>query len=92
MPKYRVKSGALNHVVETPYPAMPREIAAMAFLAQPRANKLGHLTEISGGQYKGDDTIYVSTAKVLEDMGMMEPSTASVSGAELAERPTRRES
>lgn len=74
MPKYRVKSGALNHVVETTYPAMPREIAVMAFLAQPRANNLGHLTEISGGQYKGNDTIYVSTAKVLEDMGMMEPS------------------
>ena len=76
MPKYRVQSGALNHVIETPYPATPQAIAVMAFLAEPRANNLGQLTEIRGGEYKGDNTIYVSTAKVLEDMGMMEPSNA----------------
>ena len=74
MPKYRVQSGTLNQVVETPYPAQPQAIAVMAFLAEPRANNLGQLTEIRGGQYKGDDTIYVSTSKVLEDMGMMKPS------------------
>lgn len=80
MPKYRVQSGALNHVVETPYPAKPHAIAVMAFIAEPRANNLGELTEIRGGEYKGDNTIYVSTAKVLEDMGMMEPANAEVRG------------
>ncbi len=82
MPKYRVQSGALNRVVETPYPATPQEIAVMAFLAEPRANNLGQLTEIHGGEYNGDNTIYVLTAKVLEDMGMLEPSNAELTGAD----------
>ncbi len=74
MPKYRVQSGSLNQVVETPYPAKPHAIATMAFLVQPRANNLGQLTEIRGGEYEGENTIYVMTEKVLADMGMMEPS------------------
>ena len=74
MPKYRVQSGELNHVVETPYPAQPQAIAVMAFLAEPRANNLGQLTEIRGGEYTGDNTTYVLTERVLSDMGMMEPS------------------
>jgi len=80
MPKYRVQSGALNHVVETPYPAQPQAIAVMAFLAKPRANNLGQLTEIRGGEYTGDNITYVLTEKVLSDMGMMEPSNVEFSG------------
>lgn len=76
MPKYRVKSGALNHVVETAFDAKPQMIAAMAFIAEPRANNLGRITSITGGEFTGDNEMYVWTENVLADMGMMEPSNA----------------
>lgn len=78
MPKYRVKSGALSHVVETAFNAQPQMIAAMAFMAEPRANNLGQLTSINGGKFTGDNEMYVWTEKVLADMGLMEPSNAEV--------------
>ena len=82
MPKYRVKSGSLNHVVETVFDAQPEMIAAMAFMAEPRANNLGQFTSINGGKFTGDNEMYMWTENVLADMGLMEPSNAKVSEGE----------
>ena len=81
MPKYRVKSGAMNHVVETAFDAQPKMIAAMAFMAEPRANNLGKITSRNGGKFTGDNEMYVWTEHVLGDMGMMQPSNAKVNGS-----------
>lgn len=71
MPEYRVESGALDTVIETPFPAKPQAIATMAFCAHPTVEPLGLLTKISGGEFEGQQAIYVGTASVLADMGKM---------------------
>ena len=81
MPKYTVRSGSLNQVVDTAHPAKPNAIAVMAIMLSTCAtHDLGTLMEISGGLYKGGDTVYVSTIKVLEDMGVIQAGSMISAG------------
>lgn len=71
MPKYKIRSGEFRTTVETAYHAEPQALAIMA-LSKAFGMSLGILTEINGGQFKGLDVVYVSTEKVLRDMGAFE--------------------
>lgn len=75
MPKYRVQSGDMDEVVETPYDAEPTILFVMAMTkAKKNPKSLGALAEITGGEYKSGNEIYVSCTKMLQGMGMMTPN------------------
>lgn len=81
MPKYRVQSGDLDEVVDTPYDAEPTILFVMAMAnAKKTPKSLGVLAEITGGEYKRGSEIYVSCEKMLRGMGKMTPNE-QVSGA-----------
>lgn len=75
MPKYRVQSGDLDEVVETPHDAEPTILFVMAMTnAKKKPKSLGVLAEITGGEYKRGSEIYVSCQKMLQCMGQMTPN------------------
>lgn len=71
MPKYKIQSGEFKTTIKTAYNAEPRALAIMA-LSKAFGVPLGTLTEVKGGQFKGDDVVYMSTERVLRDMGAFE--------------------
>ena len=68
---YHVKSGSLDCVVEAPDNTSAMDIAVQA-IKQEMPESMGLLTEVSGGQYCGDDVTYTLTTTVLERAGLLD--------------------
>ena len=72
MPTYRIRSGDLHHKIKTEHPADAFALCIMA-LAQggKPGSRLGKIVEVKGGEYRGDQVMYIGTQSLMEDMGML---------------------
>ena len=68
MPTYRIRCGDMDTKIKTPHRA---HAVALALLAVDKAppKRPTALIEVSGGQFKGDDTMYVAFAMVARKLG-----------------------
>jgi len=55
---------------ETKYRARADVLAALA-IDRCAPEKLGQIIEVSGGQFRGDQTVYLSPEMILRSMGQM---------------------
>ena len=74
MPTYTIKSGDMSAEIETKYEAQAKELCIMAFEREKPKN-LGLLISVTGGQFVGDKETYVSSVRILEQLGMMTPNS-----------------
>ena len=71
---YRVVSGDMDIEIKTPCKAEAEALAMRALLAAHGSGtqRLSRLTQVSGGQYRGKQAVYLSTEKLLQSMGLMQ--------------------
>lgn len=77
MPVYRFLSGDFKGSRETPCDA-EAEALALLFFAEHfgKPGGWGQIVEVSGGQYAGSNSVYVSTRRTAERMGVYMPTGA----------------
>lgn len=68
MPKYRIRSGDMDHKIETPFNADAQALALIAISNVLPANP-GTLVEVTGGQFKGDDKTYLLFSDLAQKLG-----------------------
>lgn len=70
MPTYRIRCGDMEAKIKTPFQADAIALALIAVSGALPGNP-GLLIEVSGGQYKGDNTSYVTFAAIARKLGRM---------------------
>lgn len=73
MPRYTVSTGGITAHIETPYPADPEALALIALQANIGRCDLGEICSVVGGEYVGDDEMYMATAPLVRALGRMAP-------------------
>jgi hypothetical protein len=69
VPKYKIRSGELDVTIEGGETATAKALAIMA-VAKSEPKVMGEILGVSGGKFTGDEEVYFSTERLLEEMGI----------------------